>query len=144
MNDGVRLRNNCTSSLKKKKVKPQQWALSSSEMLSLKNVGLQEFRSDFLLTLEPRQRIRYSEWLRAGRPRGSSSSLCGIKDLLPSTSSRSALEPTQPPIEGVPRALSTGVKRPGCKTGHWSQASAVVKKTWIYTSTPHTSSWHSV
>jgi hypothetical protein len=37
-----------------------------------------------------------------------------------------------------------GLKRPGRETDHLPPSSAEVKNTWIYTTTPHTSSWHSV
>jgi hypothetical protein len=50
--------------------------------------------------------------------------------------SRQALGFTQPPIQWVPGALSTGVKRPGREADHSPPASAEVKKMWIYTSTP--------
>jgi hypothetical protein len=43
---------------------------------------------------------------------------------------------TQPPIQGVPGALSLGVKRQGSEADHSLPASAEVKKMWIYTSTP--------
>jgi hypothetical protein len=78
---------------------------------------------------------RYSDWLRAGRPRGRSSSPGKGKTCLFSTSSRPVLGPTQPPIQWVPGALSQGVKRPGREADH-SPTSAEVKKTWVYTSTP--------
>jgi hypothetical protein len=52
------------------------------------------------------------------------------------TSSRPALGPTQPPIQGVPRALSSGVKRPWREFDHSLPTSAEVKKIWIYTTTP--------
>jgi hypothetical protein len=58
-------------------------------------------------------RSRYSDWLRAGRPRGRSSSPGMIKNLLSSKSSRPALGFTQTPIQWVAGALSPGVKRPG-------------------------------
>jgi hypothetical protein len=45
-----------------------------------------------------------------------------------STSSRSALGSTQPPIQCVPEALSQGVKRPGRETYHSPPDSAEVKK----------------
>jgi hypothetical protein len=41
---------------------------------------------------------------------------------------------------GVPGALSPGVKRPGCEADHSPTAGAEVKKMWIYRSTPP---WHS-
>jgi hypothetical protein len=79
---------------------------------------------------------RYSDGLRAGRQRGPSSSPGRVKKFLFSTSSRPALGPTQPPIEWVPGALSPGVKQTGHEADHSPPASAEVKKTWIYTSTP--------
>jgi hypothetical protein len=54
-------------------------------------------------TGEPGYRSRYSDQLRAGRPRGRR-----VKNFLSSKSSRSALRSTQPPIQWVPGALSRG------------------------------------
>jgi hypothetical protein len=51
-----------------------------------------------------------SDWLRAGRPRGRSSSHCTGRIFLLTISSRPVLGLTQPPIQWVP-----GVKRPGMK-----------------------------
>jgi hypothetical protein len=51
------------------------------------------------------------------------------------TVSRTALEPTQPPIQWVPGTLSLGVKRLGCETDHSPPSSAEVKNAWSYTST---------
>jgi hypothetical protein len=51
-------------------------------------------------------------------------------------SSRSVLGLAQPPVQWVPGALSQGVKRPEREADHSPSASAEVKKTWIYTSTP--------
>jgi hypothetical protein len=79
---------------------------------------------------------RYSYWLRAGRPRGRSSSPGRVKNFLFSTSSRPALGPIQPPIQWAPGALSPGVKRQGREDDHSPPTSAEVKKMWIYTSTP--------
>jgi hypothetical protein len=47
-----------------------------------------------------------------------------------------ALGPTQPPIQGVPAALSLGVKQPGRAADHSPSSSAEVKNAWNYTSTP--------
>jgi hypothetical protein len=44
------------------------------------------------------------------------------------TASRTALGPTQPPIQWVPRALSLGVKRPGREADHSPLSSAEVKE----------------
>jgi hypothetical protein len=52
------------------------------------------------------------------------------------------LGPTQPPIQWVPEALSPGAKQPGREADHSPPTSAEVKNMWIYTSTPHTPSWH--
>jgi hypothetical protein len=81
--------------------------------------------------------------LRAGRPRGWSSSPGREKNILFSKSSRPALRSTQTPIQWVPGALSPGVKRQGREVDHSPPTSAEVKKMWIYTSTPHTPSWRS-
>jgi hypothetical protein len=70
-------------------------------------------------------RSRYSDWLRAGRPRGRSSSPGGVKNFLFYTSSRPVLGPTQPPIQRVPGALSQGVQRPGREANHSSATSAL-------------------
>jgi hypothetical protein len=51
-------------------------------------------------------------------------------------SSTPALRSTQPPIQWVPEAFSSGVKRQERETDHSPPASAEVNKMWIYTSTP--------
>jgi len=51
------------------------------------------------------------------------------------TASRTALGPTQRPMQWVPGALSLGVKRPGRETDHSPPSSAEVKNAWSYTST---------
>jgi hypothetical protein len=47
---------------------------------------------------------------------------------LSTTASRTALGPTQPPIQGVPLALSLEVKRPGREADHSLSSSAEVKE----------------
>jgi hypothetical protein len=59
----------------------------------------------------------------------------GWRIFLFSTSSRSDLGSTQPPIQWLTGALPPGVKRPGREADHSPPASAEVKKMWIYTST---------
>jgi hypothetical protein len=66
---------------------------------------------------------------------GRSSSLGRVENFLFSTSSRPVLEPTRPPIQWVPGALSPGVKRAGREADHSPPASAEVKRMWIYKST---------
>jgi hypothetical protein len=60
----------------------------------------------------------------------------GLGIFLSTTASRTALEPTQPPIQWVPGALSLGVKRPEREADNSPPSSAEVKSTWSYTSTP--------
>jgi hypothetical protein len=60
----------------------------------------------------------------------------GLGILLFTTAFRTALGPTQPPIECVPRDLSQGVKRPGREADQSPASSAEVKNAWSYTSTP--------
>jgi hypothetical protein len=52
----------------------------------------------------------------------------GLGIFLFTTASRTALGPTQPPIQWVPGALSLGVKRPGRETDHSHACSAEVKE----------------
>jgi hypothetical protein len=52
------------------------------------------------------------------------------------TMSRTALGPTQPPIQQASGALSLGVKRPGRETDHSPPSSTEVRNAWRYTSTP--------
>jgi hypothetical protein len=78
----------------------------------------------------------WRNWLRAGRPRGRSSSPGRVKNFLFSTSSRRALRPTQPAIEWVPEALSPAIKRSGREADHSPPTSAEVMKMWNYTATP--------
>jgi hypothetical protein len=76
--------------------------------------------------------------LRAGRPRGRSSSPGRMNNFLFSTSSGPALVSTKPAIQWVPGALSLGVKRPGREADHSPSSSAEVSKMWLCTSTsPH-------
>jgi hypothetical protein len=60
----------------------------------------------------------------------------GLGIFLFTTVSRKALEPTQPPIQWVPGALSLRVKRPGCEADQSPPCSAEVKNAWSHTSTP--------
>jgi hypothetical protein len=60
----------------------------------------------------------------------------GLGIFLFTTVTRTALGPTQPPIQWVPEALSLGVKRPGREADHSPPYSAEVKNAWSYTSTP--------
>jgi hypothetical protein len=53
---------------------------------------------------------------------------------LSTTTSRKALEPTQPPIQWVPEALSLEVKHLGHGADHSPPSSAKVKNVWSYTS----------
>jgi hypothetical protein len=66
----------------------------------------------------------------------------GLAIFLWTTASRTALGPTQPPIQWVPGALSLGVKRPVCEADHSPPSSAEVKE-WVelYIHSPNTPSW---
>jgi hypothetical protein len=73
---------------------------------------------------------------KSGRQRGRSSSPGRVKNFLFSTSFRSALGPTQLPIQWIPEAFSSGKKRQGREADHSPPTSPEVKKMWIYTFTP--------
>jgi hypothetical protein len=85
-----------------------------------------------MLNVSPSQ---YSDWLRAGRPRGRSSIPGRVKNFLISVSPRPALVSIQTPFKMVRGTLAPGVKRPG-READLPPPSAEVKKTWISTSTP--------
>jgi hypothetical protein len=72
----------------------------------------------------------------SGWPRGRGSSPGRVKNFLFSTSSRSTLGSTQPSMQCVLGALSTGVKRPGLESDLSPPVTAAVKKTWTYISAP--------
>jgi hypothetical protein len=59
-----------------------------------------------------------------------------------STVYRPALRPTQPPIQRVPGALSSGVKRQERKANHSPPSSAEVKNGGAIPPLQHTSSWN--
>jgi hypothetical protein len=61
----------------------------------------------------------------------------GLGIFFSTAASRTALGPTQPPIQWAPGALSLGVKRPGREADHSPPSSAEVKNAWSYTSIPH-------
>jgi hypothetical protein len=52
----------------------------------------------------------------------------GLGIVLFTTASRTALGPTQPPIQWVPGSLSLAVKRPGREADHSPPSSAEVKE----------------
>jgi hypothetical protein len=99
---------------------------------SLKRIKL-EVTSD--MKLNEQVNIWYSDWIRARRPRGRSSSSGRVKNFLYSTSSREDLGPTQSLIKWVLGALSPEVKQPGCEADHSPQTSAEIKEMWVYTPT---------
>jgi hypothetical protein len=58
------------------------------------------------------------------------------------TASRTALGPTQPPIQWVPEVLTLGVKGPGREGDHSPPSSAEVKECMeLHLHSPNTSSW---
>jgi hypothetical protein len=69
---------------------------------------------------------RYSDWLRAGRPRGRSSSPGRIKNFLQVFQTGSGVHPTS--YQMGTGALSPGVKRPGPEADHLHLISAEVNK----------------
>jgi len=74
--------------------------------------------------------------LWAGQPAFDSQK--GLKFYVLATVSTLALGPIQPPIQGVPRALTPEVKWPGCEADQSLPSTAKVRNAWCYTSTPPT------
>jgi hypothetical protein len=60
----------------------------------------------------------------------------GVGIFLFTTASRTALEPSQPPIQWIPGAFSLGIKWLGREPDHSPPSNAEVKNAWSYTSTP--------
>jgi hypothetical protein len=60
----------------------------------------------------------------------------GLRIFLFTTVSVTALEPTQPPVQWVPGAISVGVKRPERETDNSPPTSAEVNNARSYNSTP--------
>jgi hypothetical protein len=60
----------------------------------------------------------------------------GLGMFLFTTASRTALGPTQPPIQWVPGALYLAVRRPGREADHSPPSCAEVENAWSYTSIP--------
>jgi hypothetical protein len=66
----------------------------------------------------------------------------GLETFLFATASRTALGPTQPPIQWVPGDLSLGVKRPGREADHSPPSSAEVKEyVGLHLHSPNMPSW---
>jgi hypothetical protein len=86
--------------------------------------------------------VRHSAGLRAGRS-GFSGSISGEGWEFFSSASRTALEPTEPPVQWVPGALFLGVRRPGREADHSPPSSAEVKE-WVelYLHSPDMPSWY--
>jgi hypothetical protein len=59
----------------------------------------------------------------------------GMGIFLLTTASRMSLGPSQPPIQGVPQALSLGVKQPGREANHSPHLMPRSKNEWSYTFT---------
>jgi hypothetical protein len=89
-----------------------------------------------IYTLRKGAWIRYSDWLRAGRPMGSEFESRKGKKFFSSPRRPDCLWGPPSPIHWVPGALSPAVKRPGLEADHSSPTSAEVNTMWIYISTP--------
>jgi hypothetical protein len=94
------------------------------------------FTDSLLQHGEQEERCRYSGWLRAGWPRGTSSRSDRVKNVLFFTSSRPALGPTPASYPMGTGGFSRRVKWPGREADHSHPTSEEVKKMWNYTSTP--------
>jgi hypothetical protein len=68
----------------------------------------------------------------------------GLGIFLFTTTSSTALGPTQPAIQWVPEALSLEVKRPVLEADHSPPSSAEVNNAWSYTYTPPIRNTHGV
>jgi hypothetical protein len=84
---------------------------------------------------------RYSDWPRAGSPRGRSSSPGRVKNFLHVVQTGSGVHPTSYPMgTGV---SFPGIKRPGREVDHLAPVSAEVRNGGSVHPVPHTPSWRS-
>jgi hypothetical protein len=130
----------------------RDWGKSLKSSISIQDLNLipSGYKSCLLSSIpyysvtcqKPGQRSWYSDWLQAGQLRGQSLGPGKVKNFVFSKLSRPALGSTQPPIQWHSGALTPGVKLLGYEADHSYTTSAEVKKMWIYTSIPHTPSWH--
>jgi hypothetical protein len=110
--------------------------LHSPNTPSWRGAHLKKHRDNFTSTYCARSRhssFSIVTGLRAGQPRLESRQ--GLEVFPFATAFRPALRSTQPPIQWVPGALSSGVKRPGREADH-SPLSNVEVNAWGYTSIP--------
>jgi hypothetical protein len=104
------------------------WNLTSTSLLQLHGLVLCTGRSTIVVTT-------YTDWATGWTIRVLGfDSRRGLGIFLFITASRTALRPTQPPIQWVPGALSLGVKWPGREADH-SNVVPMSKNVWSYTST---------
>jgi hypothetical protein len=99
-----------------------------------------------LLVIQSSQLSRYSDWA-TGWTIGvlGINSRRGMGIFLFTIASRTALGPTQPPIQWVPGAFSMRVKRPGREADHSPPSSAKAKERMeLYLQSPNTPSWRGV
>jgi hypothetical protein len=85
---------------------------------------------------EPGWLSRYSDGLNG---RDSIPGKCKVSTFY--KSSIPVLGPIQPPIQWVPRAVSQGIKRPGCEDNHSPPSSTEIKTGGAIPSLLHTSKW---
>jgi hypothetical protein len=88
------------------------------------------------LLKEPRTKIKTHNYRKSGILRNTKETNKGTDFFRCVTASRTALGPTQHPIQWVPGALSLSVKRPGREADHSPPSSTEVKNAWSYTLTP--------
>jgi hypothetical protein len=126
----------CHTTLEERQQQHNRHARVCTDNKHFKSVCLQFRQRTEYIMVQARTAQSYSNWLRAGLPRGRCSIPGGVKNFHFSMSSRQALGSTQPPIQWVLGTLSPGVKQQGHEADPSSPTSAKVKKTWAYTCTP--------
>jgi hypothetical protein len=117
----------------------QRTVMCMKKMFWIESASLESdlnYLLSYILHVDPGWLSRYSHWLRAGRPRGRSSSPGRVKNFLFFMSSRPALGSTQSPTKWVKKTIFFGVRWLGLEADHSPPTTAEINKTWVYTSTP--------